>query len=227
MIAEKDADLRDQGLASEEARRRFRQLAPDEVDPGRNRTVITIVFETMKGPMFLPLVAAAAIYAFMGDLGEGLFLLGGAGAAIWLVILQDARSEQALRALQQLAQPQSRVLRDDAEWRVPAREIVSGYIVLAGEGERLPADGLLVAEDVLSVDGSVLTGKSAPVAKTPAQDATPVNEAARPGSGTGRNLPGPALLALAVAMRLTRSGWTALRFIVPGNRPELSEGAIR
>ena len=158
MIAVQDADLNAQGLTSEEARRRLADLGPNEVDPGRSRSVAAIVFETMREPMFLLLVAAAAIYAFMGDLAEGLFLLGGAGAAIGLVIFQEARSEQALKALRQLAQPHSRLLRDGAECKVAAREIVPGDIVLAGEGERLPVDGLLVGGDVLSVDESVLTG---------------------------------------------------------------------
>ena len=119
MISAEDMAMNAEGLTSEEAGRRLLDLGPNEVDPGRGRSVITIIFETLKEPMFLLLVAAAAIYAFMGDLGEGLFLLGGAGAAIGLVIFQEARSEQALKALRQLAQPQSRVLRDGAERRVP------------------------------------------------------------------------------------------------------------
>jgi P-type Ca2+ transporter type 2C len=207
MIAVQDADLNAQGLTSEEARRRLADLGPNEVDPGRSRSVAAIVFETMREPMFLLLVAAAAIYAFMGDLAEGLFLLGGAGAAIGLVIFQEARSEQALKALRQLAQPHSRLLRDGAECKVAAREIVPGDIVLAGEGERLPVDGLLVGGDVLSVDESVLTGESAPVAKSPAQDTSPVDEGARPGSGAGHNVFAGTLIVRGQAViRATQTG---------------------
>ncbi|MBU4061264.1 MAG: cation-translocating P-type ATPase [Alphaproteobacteria bacterium] len=199
--------LKVQGLGSEEARRRLQELGPNEMDPGRSRSVIAIVFETLKEPMFLLLIAAATIYAFMGDLGEGLFLLGGAGAAIGLVIFQEARSEQALRALRQLAQPQSRVLRDGADCRVPAREIVPGDIVLAGEGERLPVDGLLVAGDVLSVDESVLTGESAPVAKTPSQDASLADEGARPGStATHHVFAGTLIVRGQAVIQATRTG---------------------
>ena len=207
MISAEHMTRNAEGLTSEEAGRRLLDLGPNEVDPGRGRSVIAIIFETLKEPMFLLLVAAAAIYAFMGDLGEGLFLLGGAGAAIGLVIFQEARSEQALRALHQLAQPQSRVLRDGAERRVPAREIVPGDIVLAGEGERLPTDGLLVAGDVLSVDESVLTGESATVAKTPAQDTSSVDEEAKPGSAAGHNVFAGTLIVRGQAViRATRTG---------------------
>ena len=120
------------GLTSQEARSRLEALGPNEANPGRGRTVFDIVFETLREPMFLLLMAAATLYAFMGDLGEGIFLLGGAGAAMGMVILQEARSEQALKALRQLAQPQARVLRSGAECHLPANQILPGEIVLAG-----------------------------------------------------------------------------------------------
>ncbi len=64
-------------------------------------------------------------------------------ASIGLVIFQEARSERALAALRELAQPQVRVIRDDKEERIPARELVPDDLLLIGEGERVPADGLL------------------------------------------------------------------------------------
>jgi Ca2+-transporting ATPase len=128
--------------------------------------------ETMREPMVLLLVGAAALYLALGDLGEGLFLVGGAVAAIGLVIFQEARSERALAALRELAQPNARVIRDGSEREIPARELVPGDILLIGEGERVPADGLLVAGEVLRVDESALTGESAPVSKPPADPAT-------------------------------------------------------
>ena len=88
----------------------------------------------------------------LGDIGEGLFMTAGAVVTIGLVVLQEARSERALAALRELAEPFARVIRDGVERRVPARELVPGDLVLIGEGERLPADGLLIAGDALTVD---------------------------------------------------------------------------
>ncbi len=207
MILSGDVNLDVQGLSSEQARLRLLELGPNDLGPGRGRSVIAIVLETLREPMFLLLIAAAIIYAVMGDLGEGLFLLGGAGAAIGLVIFQEARSEQALKALQQLAQPEARVLRDGAECRVPSHEIVPGDIVLAGEGERLTVDGLLVAGHVLSVDESVLTGESAPVNKTPCQVACEVDEDVQPGSGAAHQVFAGTLIVRGQAViRASRTG---------------------
>jgi len=157
--------------------------------------------------MFLLLMAAAIIYTLMGDLSEGIFLMGGAGAAIGMVILQEARSEQALKALRQLAQPQARVLRSGAECHLPAREIVPGDLLLAGEGERLPADGLLVAGGMLSVDESVLTGESAPVEKAPAEDKLATEEGTGPGMGAGHEVfAGTLIVRGQGVVRATRTG---------------------
>ncbi len=202
-----DSPARLAGLTGDEAQRRLQQFGPNELEAGRKRTVFRIVLETLREPMFLLLVAAAGIYAFMGDLGEGLFLLGGAGAAIGLVIFQEARSERAMKALRALAQPSARVMRDGTELRVPVKEIVPGDILLAGEGERLPADGLLVAGDVISVDESVLTGESAPVSRMPLQNAVAEQEAANQGSEAKHNaLAGTLIVRGQAVLEVTRTG---------------------
>ena len=162
------------GLSQTEAAERLRAVGPNEIPSEGRRGLWRIVIETMREPMFLLLIGAALLYLTLGGLGEGLFLLGGAAASVGLVILQEARSERALAALRELAQPYARVIRDGEEQRIVARDLAPGDILLIGEGERLPADGLLVGGDVLSVDESALTGESAPLAKQPVRsDAAP------------------------------------------------------
>jgi P-type Ca2+ transporter type 2C len=154
-----------QGLSEAEAAARLAAHGANELPrPGR-RGFVRIVGETMREPMFLLLIGAAVLYLGLGDLLEGLFLVSGATAAIGLVVFQETRSERALAALRELAQPMARIIRGGVERMAPARELVPGDVVLVGEGERLPADAALVAGDVLSVDESALTGESAPVVK--------------------------------------------------------------
>lgn len=182
------------GLSTAEAARLRQQVGPNEVATGGGRTLRQIVVETMREPMFLLLIGAALLYLFLGDLAEGLFLVGGAAAAIGLVIVQEARSERALAALRELAQPHARVIRDGVETQIAARDLVPGDILLVGEGDRLPADGLLVAGDVLSVDESALTGESAPVSKQPALLAEGLTADPAPGAESGPCLFGGSLV---------------------------------
>jgi Ca2+-transporting ATPase len=177
-----------QGLSQSEADRRLASGGHNEMPTSAGRGILRIAFETMREPMFLLLIGAAALYLVLGDLGEGLFLMAGALATIGLVVLQEARSERALAALRDLSQPHARVIRDKVERSIAARDLVPGDIVLVGEGERLPADGVLAAGDVLSVDESALTGESAPVSKRPLRPGEIADPDTAPGAEAGPNL---------------------------------------
>ncbi len=154
-----------QGLSSAEAAARLAHHGPNVLEArehrGLGRTVLAVATE----PMFGLLLAAAAVYLVLGDLGEGLLLSAFAVLSVGLVVMQERRSERALDALRELAAPQVRVLRDGRLRRLPARDLVPGDWVLVGEGERVPADAVLREAEGLSVDESLLTGESVPVRK--------------------------------------------------------------
>src|SRR5690348_1546441 len=173
------ADL--QSLSDAEAFARLDRFGPNVLQEAAPRGLADIVRATLREPMFLFLLAAAGLYLVIGDLGEGLFMIGGAAASIGMVVFQEARSERALAALRELAQPFARVVRSGIEKRVPARDLVPGDTVLTGEGERIPADGVLITGDVLTVDESTLTGESVPVTKRPAPSIAEFPAGGRPG----------------------------------------------
>ena len=164
-------NLKFQGLSSNEAARRLAQYGPNEQPRAPPPGIFAIALRTLKEPMFFLLASAALLYLFVGDLGEGLFMVAGAGASITLVILQELRTERALEALNRLAEPTATCLRDGVERRIPARDLVPGDLILVGEGERAPADAVLVGGDALVIDEFLLTGESAPVTKTLAGEA--------------------------------------------------------
>ena len=89
----------------------------------------------------------------------------GALATISLVVFQEFRTERALQALREIAEPVSTCLRDGLQQRVPTKDLVPGDVIVVSEGDRIPADAILLAGDALLVDESLLTGESAPVTK--------------------------------------------------------------
>ncbi len=169
------------GLSAVEATARLKTHGPNTLRVAKSRSLTNVAIGTLREPMYIFLLAAASLYLFVGDLGEGLFLLAGAALSIGLVVFQDARSERALAALRQLAEPFAQVIRDGVQQRIPARDLAPGDIALVVEGERIPADAVLRQGDVLTVDESALTGESVPVAKQPgpyhANDADQEHEA--------------------------------------------------
>jgi Ca2+-transporting ATPase len=167
------------GLSESEAARRLERDGPNELPSpevkGPGRTLLGMLRE----PMLLLLVVAGAIYFALGDLREALVLCAAMSVVLAITFVQERKTERALAALRHLTSPRARVIRDGGERRIPARELVIGDLVLLAEGDRVPADGPLLAAAALEIDESLLTGESAPVAKREGG-----SEAPRAASGT-------------------------------------------
>jgi Ca2+-transporting ATPase len=78
---------------------------------------------------------------------------------------QEKKTEKALDALKDLASPRALVVRDGIEKRIPGKEVVTDDIVVIQEGDRVPADALVLSCINLMADESLLTGESVPVRK--------------------------------------------------------------
>lgn len=82
----------------------------------------------------------------------------------FLEIKARSRTSQAIKRLMKLTPRTARTLRNGTEQDVPVEEIVRGDILVVRPGERVPADGI-VQSGSSSVDESMLTGESLPLAK--------------------------------------------------------------
>ena len=158
------------GLTQAEADQKLEEFGPNSLAVVKDRSVLRIIFGTLKEPMFLFMLSAAALYLMVGDLAEGAFLVLAASVSMGLVVFQDARSERALHALRDLAAPHAHVIRDGQTRLLPADELVPGDLIIPNAGERFPADADLVSDHLLMMDEAVLTGESAPASKTLGQD---------------------------------------------------------
>ncbi|MBO9512693.1 MAG: cation-translocating P-type ATPase [Variovorax sp.] len=153
------------GLTSQEARERLARDGPNDIEPSRRSGLAALIGGVAREPMFLLLLAAAALYLVIGELSEGLLLGGFAVVTVGLVIVQQRRGDRALDALRALAVPSVRVLRDGQLVRIPAAEVVAGDWIRIGEGERIAADVQLRECTALECDESLLTGESVSVPK--------------------------------------------------------------
>jgi Ca2+-transporting ATPase len=111
------------------------------------------------------LIGGGLIYLILGDLKEALILLGFATLSVVITVVQETRTERVLEALRDLTSPRALVIRDGERKRVAGREVVRGDVVVLAEGDRVPADALLIQSHDLQTDESLLTGESVPVRK--------------------------------------------------------------
>jgi Ca2+-transporting ATPase len=116
-------------------------------------------------PMLLVLLTAGAVNMAVNDPVDGAMLLSTAVIVTVVALVQQGRAERALDRLRQLASPPAVVVRDDRPRTVPSREVVVGDLLVVGEGNRIAADGEVVASAGLAVDEALLTGESLPVEK--------------------------------------------------------------
>ncbi len=154
-----------QGLTESEARERLAQDGYNEIPSAQKRTFLHILWEVVREPMFLMLIACGGLYLALGDPKEALMLMGFVVVIISITIYQEQKTERALEALRDLSSPRALVIRDGKQQRIAGREVVRDDIILVSEGDRVPADAHLLVATNLSVDESLLTGESVPVHK--------------------------------------------------------------
>ncbi|MFA4876061.1 MAG: HAD-IC family P-type ATPase [Methanoregula sp.] len=153
------------GLSSTEAAEKIRTEGYNELpEPGKHG-IFGIIAEVVREPMFILLVAGGLVYFFLGDLTEALLLMSFVIVIIGITVYQEQKTERALEALRTLASPRALVIRDGEQKRIGGREVVTGDMLILIEGDRVPADGVLLVSNNVSVDESLLTGESVPVRK--------------------------------------------------------------
>ncbi len=157
--------LEKNGLSEQEARKRLSDEGPNELPSGDKRGMGVIVTEVLKEPMFLLLLSAGAIYLILGDVSDALMLMFFVFVVMGITIYQEYKTERVLEALRDLSSPRALVLRDGEERRIPGREVVRGDILSLSEGDRVPADAVLISCHDLAADESLLTGESVSVRK--------------------------------------------------------------
>ena len=154
-----------QGLTEIQAKEKLLSEGFNELPSSKPKSVFHLAFGVVKEPMFLLLVACGALYLILGDVQEGLMLLGFVFVVMGIEFYQEKKTEKALDALKNLASPRALVIRDGETKRISGREVVTGDIIILHEGDRVPADAFIFQSVSLLADESLLTGESVPVRK--------------------------------------------------------------
>lgn len=153
------------GLTEEQAQNKLKSEGYNELPSARPKNIFNIALGVIKEPMFLLLVACGTLYLVLGDIQEGLMLMSFVLFVMGIEFYQEKKTEKALDALKNLASPRALVIRDGVTKKIPGREVVSGDIIFLQEGDRVPADAIVLNSVSLLADESLLTGESVPVRK--------------------------------------------------------------
>ncbi|MCX6999166.1 MAG: cation-translocating P-type ATPase [Candidatus Sumerlaeota bacterium] len=160
------------GLTSEGVSERLERDGYNELPASKKRSIFAIALDVVREPMFLLLVACGVIYLMSGGIEEALMLLFFVFVVMGITLYQERKTERALEALRDLTSPRALVIRNGEEQRIAGRDVVRDDILVLNEGDRVPADAVLLSCGNLKVDESMLTGESVPVRKMVEEDET-------------------------------------------------------
>ena len=164
VVEEIGSDLH-KGLSDQEAAERLTKYGPNELKGKPHATIWEMLLEQFKDFLVLILIGASIVSAFVGEVADSLVIIVIVVLNAALGVFQEAKAEKAMEALQKMAAPNSKVIRDGNIQTVPSRELVVGDIVLLEAGDYVPADVRILESMNLKVEEASLTGESVPVEK--------------------------------------------------------------
>lgn len=154
------------GLSEAEAKRRLKFEGFNEIPSQKKQHIFIIFLHVLLEPMLLLLLGAGFIYVILGEKQDALMLLFFVFVVVGITFYQQRKTERALEALKNLSSPRALVIRDGVQKRIPGREVVREDYIILREGDRVPADAVVIFSSNLSVDESLLTGESLAVRKS-------------------------------------------------------------
>lgn len=152
------------GLTSKQVLTLQKEHGFNEITQEKKRKWWHILFDQFKDTLIIILVVAVIISAFH-DITEAIVIgvIVVLNAAVGF--FQEFRTEKTLEALNNMINPTIRVIRDAKDQMIETRFLVPGDIVVLAEGDKIPADGLLVETNNIRNEESALTGESVPAPK--------------------------------------------------------------
>ncbi|KAK6584732.1 hypothetical protein PZA11_002956 [Diplocarpon coronariae] len=163
-VAELSVDS-ENGLTSEEAKRRLEEYGLNQLDDGPGVQPVKILIRQIANAMILILIIAMAV-----SFGIAAWIEGGVVSAVIVLnviigFIQEFNAEKTLDSLRSLSSPTASAIRDGKNETVPTAHLVPGDLVELKTGDVIPADIRLLEVMNFETDEALLTGESLPVQK--------------------------------------------------------------
>ncbi|WP_133015565.1 calcium-translocating P-type ATPase, PMCA-type [Clostridium cuniculi] len=162
MIQEKEFT---RGLSTREAEKRIKTYGLNELKHKKKKSPVLIFLSQFNDFLVWVLMGATIISGFIGDKADAITILIIVIVNAILGFVQEFRTEKSLEALQEMAAPTCKAIRDGNIKVINSRELTIGDVVVLEAGDRIPADGTFIDAANMVVDESLLTGESVGISK--------------------------------------------------------------
>lgn len=153
------------GLSWDEVKSRQKQCGLNELPKTKTPSFLRIFLRQFKSPLIYLLLIAVCIAFAIGHKVDAQVILVVLLINALIGSLQERRAKISMEALKNLTHTVVKVLRNQKEELIDAKELVPGDILFLNEGDAVGADARLISVSSLQVSEASLTGESMPVWK--------------------------------------------------------------
>ncbi|MFH1064483.1 MAG: cation-transporting P-type ATPase [Candidatus Woesearchaeota archaeon] len=169
--------LKNEGLSKKDAEKLLDQYGPNEIRDVSKTTPLKILLRQIQSNFVIYLLLVAMLVSFfVGKSVTAYTILAVICMVIIIGFVQEYHAEKAISALKGMLVAVSVVIRDGKEQEVRSVDLVPGDVLVLRTGEKIPADCILLEEQELRVNESVLTGESREIRKKVGNERTYTDE---------------------------------------------------
>ena len=154
-----------EGLSGAEANARLEKYGLNKLKEQKKDSPLKLFLSQFLDVLIFMLIIAAIASYMIGNHLDAIVILVVVIINSIIGFIQEYRAENAMEKLKSLVHTDAHVKRDNTLKRIPSENLVPGDIVMLEEGDKVPADLILIESYDLGVDESSLTGESALVKK--------------------------------------------------------------
>ena len=132
----------------------------NELEVVKKKRIINKIIDIFKEPMLLLLIMSTLIYFVLGEISDGILMLVFVLVICGIEFIQEEKTSKALEILNSLKELNVKVIRNKKVVTISSRDVVVNDILVLEEGDKIPADAIILECNSLGVNESILTGES-------------------------------------------------------------------
>ena len=164
--------MKKEGLTNIEARKSLEKFGKNEIRRTKKINTTKIFLSQFTSPLILILIVAGLISLGVGFLPNQSPRIADTVLILIIVLasgisgfFQEFKAEKAIEALQRMASPKVKVIRNNEEKEIDSTEVVPGDIIILNSGDIVPADAKIIESFNLELNEASLTGESREIKK--------------------------------------------------------------
>ncbi len=156
-----------QGLSEQDVYSRHVHGQGNNFQVKTSQSYIEIFRQNVFTFMNIVLFGIGLVLTILGRPGDAIMSVGVVLVNVFVGVIQQSRSKHLLDQITLLTRPKVTVIRSGSRQTIDPSEVVLDDVLLASPGDQIVVDGIVVSDERMEIDESLLTGESDLIPKCP------------------------------------------------------------